>query len=74
MARSQDQLLQDMYHRIGAQPGLIGYWRFGEGDGVYTVDHSGNGHEGHLTSYQGEGEPLWVPGVFTEIDTTGSGG
>ena len=69
IARTQDQLRTDMYHEILAQPGLIGYWRFDEGEGDTARDWSGNGHTGMLTNYMGYGKPTWVPGVFAQTDT-----
>lgn len=67
VARSQQQLQDDMGHTIEAQPGLIGYWHFDEGDGMQTKDHSDSGHLGKLGNYRGSGVPSWVPGVFGEV-------
>jgi hypothetical protein len=69
VARTQNQLLGDMFHEISPQTGLIGYWRYEQGGGDSAVDLSGSGHHGTLTNYRGSGEPAWVPGVFTQIDT-----
>ncbi|MBT4504674.1 MAG: T9SS type A sorting domain-containing protein [Gemmatimonadetes bacterium] len=69
VARTQEQLLADMFHPISPRTGLIGYWRFDEGSGSTTADLSGNNHHGQLTNYRGSGQPAWVPGVFTQIDT-----
>lgn len=70
VARSAEQLRADMLHPIAPQSGLLGYWRFDEGIGGTTADVSGNEHTGTLTNYDGYGLPQWVPGVFTQIDTT----
>lgn len=69
VARTREQLRFDMFHPIQARTGLIGYWRFDEGSGSSTADLSGNDHHGQFTNYRGSGQPVWVPGVFTQIDT-----
>lgn len=69
LARTQEQLLADMFHPISPQTGLIGYWRFDEGSGPTAADLSGNDYHGQLTNYRGSGQPVWVPGVFSQIDT-----
>ncbi len=70
-ARTEEQLRAHMHHHVEAQPGLIGYWPCDDGTGLTAKDISGNGHHGHLTNYEGSGYPTWVPGVFTQVDTTG---
>jgi hypothetical protein len=42
----------------GADPNLVGWWRFNEGSGVAAVDSSGNGLHGELV-----GEPAWIAGI-----------
>ena len=71
VARTAAQIRLDMYHHVDAQGGLIGYWPFDDGGGLTAADLSGQGHDGELTNCQGSGYPTWVPGVFTEVDTTG---
>ncbi|MFH1571205.1 MAG: hypothetical protein ABIL09_24670 [Gemmatimonadota bacterium] len=68
-----EELRLDMHHHVESQEGLIGYWPFDDGGGLTAADLSGQGRDGELTNYQGSGYPAWVPGVFTEIDTTGGG-
>ncbi len=41
----------------GADPGLVGWWRFDEGSGIMTYDGSGNENNGTLN-----GNPQWVTG------------
>jgi len=41
----------------GADPDLVGYWKFDETSGVTALDASGNGNDGTLN-----GDPQWVPG------------
>jgi len=43
---------------VAGPPGLVGYWRFDEGQGTIASDSSGNGLDGTL-----RGNPTWVPGV-----------
>ncbi|MFA6112311.1 MAG: LamG-like jellyroll fold domain-containing protein, partial [Candidatus Latescibacterota bacterium] len=65
VARTQAQLQADMNHEIAApQAGLVGYWRFNEGNGATTADLSGNNHTGTLTNYYGSGTPQWVARPF----------
>jgi len=42
-----------------ADPDLIAYWPFNEGQGGTAKDVSGNAHDGKLN-----GEPVWVDGKF----------
>jgi len=54
IARTQSQLQQCMNQELSitggvcgiGQSGLIGYWRFNEGSGISTADHSGSGNSG----------------------------
>ena len=64
VARAQSQLQAHMHVEIPAQSYLIGYWRFNEGSGSTTEDHSGHGHTGTLTNYAGSGTPTWKPDGF----------
>jgi len=72
VARTATEIRTHMHRPVAAQPGLIGYWPFDEGTGASTADHSGFGYHGQLSNFHGNGQPAWIPGVFTEIDTTGS--
>ena len=42
--------------------GLVGYWKFNEGTGTTTKDHSGNDNHGTLTTYV-SGLPTWSEDV-----------
>jgi len=41
----------------GADPDLIGYWKFDETSGTTAQDATGNGNDGTLN-----GDPQWVAG------------
>ncbi|MEN6427959.1 MAG: LamG domain-containing protein, partial [Phycisphaerales bacterium] len=43
---------------VAGQAGLVGHWRFDEGQGTTAFDSSGNGLDGTL-----RGNPTWVAGV-----------
>ena len=43
----------------GVRADLIGHWPLDEGQGIITLDATGNGNDGTL-----RGNPQWVPGVF----------
>jgi Concanavalin A-like lectin/glucanases superfamily/Secretion system C-terminal sorting domain len=49
-ALSQIEIQEKMCEPIDAEQeiGLIGYWRFNEGNGFAAIDHSGNGHDGTI--------------------------
>lgn len=72
VGRTGEQVRANMRRPIAPQAGLIGYWPFNEGLGTRTADLAGYGYSGTLTNFHGNGTPAWIPGVFTEIDTTGS--
>jgi len=56
MARTQQQIQDNMHRRLtGSYTGLVGCWRFDEGNGNLAVDYSGNGNTGILTN-----GPIWV--------------
>jgi predicted outer membrane repeat protein len=52
VARTQDQILQNLYHSLtGNEPGLVAYWRFSEGHGNVTQDATGSAiNAGSLSS------------------------
>jgi len=53
----------------GADPDLVGYWRFDEDSGVIASDFSGNGNDGAFS-----GDPQWVTGHFGgALEFDGSG-
>lgn len=55
-ARSQAEIGYNYYRRLtGAEPGLMGYWRFDEGAGATSVDASGHGFTATLVN-----GPAWV--------------
>jgi hypothetical protein len=55
-ARSAADIKGNIYRRLsGQEPGLIGYWRFDEGEGAVAGDASPRKHQGTLTN-----EPEWV--------------
>ena len=46
------------------QSGLVGYWKFNEGNGITVKDHSGNGNHGTFAAISGDttAYPTWVRG------------
>ncbi len=56
--------IQDNMHRAlkGSEPGLIGDWRLGEGQGQFIQDSSPSGFHGHLGSspQSDASDPTWV--------------
>jgi outer membrane protein assembly factor BamB len=42
--------------KIAEEPGLVGRWRFDEGDGMLARDCSGQGHDAEVTGRWGKGE------------------
>jgi len=62
-ARSQDEIQSAMNTALtGNEPGLVGYWRFDEGEGQTTTDSSGYGRDGRLGSTDGvdDNDPQWT--------------
>jgi hypothetical protein len=61
-ARSQQEVQAKMYRTLtGTEIGLMGYWRFDEGNGTNTVDASGHGFTGTLlngVSWVGSSAPI----------------
>ena len=63
VARTQEEI-QDNMHKplLGDETGLVGYWRFDEGEGQITYDSSRNGNNGQLGSTPeiDHSDPNWV--------------
>lgn len=59
VARSQAQIQNNMYSCDPSTPGLLGYFKFNEGEGKDFADATGKG--GHATCALGT--PAWVPNV-----------
>jgi len=54
---------------LGADPNLVGLWRFDEGEGTTAYDSSGNGNDGIFN-----GDPQWVEGYYgSAIEFDGAG-
>ena len=63
VARSESEIGADMTRQLtGAEPGLVGYWRFDEGSGDVAFDATGNGNDGRLGSAVGADadDPVWT--------------
>ena len=46
VARSEQEIWENMYDVDPQTPGLIGYWKFDEGEGNVIRDWTGNGNDG----------------------------
>jgi hypothetical protein len=48
-------------HLTNGQSGLVGYWKFNEGNGTTITDHSGNGNHGTFAPISGQTTafPIW---------------
>ena len=46
MWRSEQEIWENMYDVDPQTPGLIGYWKFDEGEGNVIRDWTGNGNDG----------------------------
>ncbi|HEC04190.1 MAG TPA: LamG domain-containing protein, partial [Phycisphaerales bacterium] len=54
-ARTQEEIQADMNHEVtGVEAGLVGYWRFNEGEGTTAYDLSAYENHGTITS------PVWT--------------
>lgn len=54
-ARTQEEIQADMNHEVtGVEQGLVGYWRFNEGQGTIAYDMSPYENHGNITS------PIWT--------------
>jgi hypothetical protein len=63
IARTQSEIQADMYHTLsGNEGGLVGYWRFDEGDGQVVFDSTPYQHNGRLGSSpeSDANDPVWV--------------
>lgn len=57
IARTQQQIIDDMYHQIDpSASGLVGYWRFNENSGTTTYDLTDNDNDGAIDN------ATWVTG------------
>ena len=65
IARTQDEIKANMNKTLtGNESGLIGYWKFDEGEGQIVYDTSGNGKHGGLGVNSGtdSNDPEWCEG------------
>lgn len=61
-ARSESEIQSTMNQTLnGNEPGLVGYWKFDEGQGQTTADATSNGDDGMISG------AVWIPGI-TEVD------
>ncbi|MGM9767582.1 MAG: DUF1735 and LamG domain-containing protein [Candidatus Cryptobacteroides sp.] len=59
-ARSQKEILNNMYSCDPATPGLVFYFKFNEGEGCLFHDATGNGYD---VTTANEVVPTWIPDV-----------
>ena len=60
-ARSADEIKADMHHQLeGNEPGLVGYWRFDEGEGSIVHDRTANANHGTIYGAK------WAPSAPVE--------
>lgn len=60
-ARNENEIASDVNILFdGSENGLVGYWRFDEGNGIFTSDISSGEMEGHLSNlgWVGNGAPV----------------
>ena len=63
VSRSPAELCADMHRPLdGSEPGLIGYWRFDEGEGQTAYDDSAIGNDGILgaNNEPDSSDPTWI--------------
>lgn len=61
VARSEAEISQNMHKRLnGDEPGLVGYWRFDDGQGVTAADSSPSHASATLGDAQGMRVPTWA--------------
>jgi hypothetical protein len=57
-ARTESEIQSTMNQSLtGNEPGLIGYWKFDEGQGTITADATSNGNNGTISG------AVWIPGI-----------
>ena len=60
-ARSADEIQANMHHQLeGNEPGLVGYWRFDEGEGTIVHDRTANANHGTIYGAK------WAPSAPVE--------
>jgi hypothetical protein len=74
VARTQSQIRADMVKlAIGNEPGLVGYWRFNEGNGQIAFDQTSYGVNGQLGSTLDpeSADPAWIlaPELYNGLPT-----
>lgn len=50
IAKSQEEIVKDVYEVAPESEGLVAYWKFDEGEGKTVRDHTGNGNDGIAAS------------------------
>ncbi len=62
-ARTESEIQSTMNQTLnGDEPGLVGYWKFDEGQGTTTADATSNGNDGTISG------AIWVPGTTRAED------
>jgi Concanavalin A-like lectin/glucanases superfamily/Secretion system C-terminal sorting domain len=58
IARTESEIQSTMNQELnGNEPGLVGYWKFDEGQGLTTADATSNGDDGTING------AVWIPGI-----------
>jgi concanavalin A-like lectin/glucanase superfamily protein len=63
IARQQDDIIENVHRELSAkEDGLLGYWRFNEGEGNIAYDATGRGNDGLLggKEHPNDDSPKWV--------------
>lgn len=58
VARTQEEIYQNMYSVEPTTPGLCAYWKFNEGEGDKAIDQTGNGNDAIAHS-----KVMWPDGI-----------